>query len=339
MSDRNYGIIFFTAILLIIIFLFYQTIKLFIIPMFLAFVFALVLYPVYRFMYKKIKSRNLSALIVVLLFLLILVAPSVFTIGVIATESIKSVDKISEFIQDGDLCEKNSKLCADIKTLGKKIDFVSIAKKMSEFLFQKAAGIAKGIATTLFTIAIMLFCMFFFLRDGDKLVLYLESLIPMEKKNKELIAMKFREVCYATIYGNIITAVIQGIAGGIGFAIFGVSNPVLWGSIMAILALLPFGGTAIIWLPAGIIQIAIGDYFSGIGIIVWGALIVGLIDNFLKPKLIGKKTNLHTLLIFITVVGGLYTFGFVGILLGPIVAALLITFLEIYRLRFVNSSI
>ena len=105
---------------------------------------------------------------------------------------------------------------------------------------------------------------------------------------------------------------------------------------MAIFALLPFGGTALVWLPAGIIMLSLQNWFAGIGILVWGVFIVGLIDNILKPKLIGKKTNLHPLLVFVSIIGGLWAFGFIGVLIGPIIAALLIVLLDMYRVRFVE---
>jgi len=213
---------------------------------------------------------------------------------------------------------------------------LSVQRETTNYVFERGTVFAKNIARTGFSVFIMLFSMFFFLRDGRELVLYLESLVPMEKRDKHRIFLKFKEVCQATIYGNIIVALIQGILGGIGFFIFGIPNALLWGIMMAIFALLPFGGTALVWLPAGIIMLSLQNWFAGIGILVWGVFIVGLIDNILKPKLIGKKTNLHPLLVFVSIIGGLWAFGFIGVLIGPIIAALLIVLLDMYRVRFVE---
>src|SRR3989344_3370704 len=327
---------FFMVIFAIVLFLFYKSISMLMIPIFLGLVFALVLYPLFSKMNLKIKNKNICSISVVILFLLILVIPSIFAIGAIANETYKSYEKVSTYFETNNFCENNGNICSEIMKFGVDLDVKNIIKNVSNYVFDKGTVFAKNIAKTGFSIFIMIFSMFFFLRDGKEFVLYLESLVPMERKDKHKIFLKFKEVCQATIYGNIIVALIQGIIGGIGFAIFGISNPFLWGIVMSILALLPFGGTSIVWIPAGVIMLSMGNMFAGIGILLWGGLIVGLIDNILKPKLIGKKTNLHPLLVFVSIIGGLWAFGFIGVLIGPIIAALLIVLLDMYRVRFVE---
>ena len=336
MLKQEHPEMFFMVIFAIVLFLFYKTISMLFIPLFLGAVFALVLYPLFTKINHKIKSKNICSILVVILFLLILVIPSLFAIGAIANETYKSYEKVSVYFENNNFCDINGKICSDIKKYGVDLDIKNMIKNVSNYVFEKGTAFAKNIARTGFAIFILIFSMFFFLRDGKELVLYLESLVPMEKKDKHKIFLKFKEVCQATIYGNIIVALIQGIIGGIGFAIFGISNPFLWGIVMAILALLPFGGTAIVWIPAGVIMLSMGNMFAGIGILLWGGLIVGLIDNLLKPKLIGERANLHPLLVFVSVIGGLWAFGFVGVLLGPILASLVVVLLEMYKVRFVD---
>ncbi len=336
MLKQEHPEMFFMIVLGIVLFLFYKTISMLFVPLFLGAVFALVLYPLFAKINHKIKSKNICSILVVILFLLILVIPSLFAIGAVANETYKSYEKVSTYFETNNFCDSNGAICSEIMKFGVDLDVKNIIKNVSNYVFDKGTVFAKNIAKTGFAIFIMLFSMFFFLRDGKELVLYLESLVPMERKDKHKIFLKFKEVCQATIYGNIIVALVQGTLGGIGFAIFGISNPFLWGIVMAILALLPFGGTSIVWIPAGIIMISLGNMFAGIGILVWGGLIVGLIDNLLKPKLIGDRANLHPLLVFVSVIGGLWAFGFIGVLLGPVLASLLMVLLEMYKVRFVD---
>ena len=327
---------FFMVVFVLVLLLFYKTVGLLLVPLFLGAIFSLILYPLFAKINQKIKSKNICSILVVLLFLLILVIPSIFAIGAVANETYKSYEKVSDYLESNNFCDNNGKLCSEIMKFGVDLDIKNLIKNISNYVFERGTVFAKNIARTGFSVFIMLFSMFFFLRDGRELVLYLESLVPMEKRDKHRIFLKFKEVCQATIYGNIIVALIQGILGGIGFFIFGIPNALLWGIMMAIFALLPFGGTALVWLPAGIIMLSLQNWFAGIGILVWGVFIVGLIDNILKPKLIGKKTNLHPLLVFVSIIGGLWAFGFIGVLIGPIIAALLIVLLDMYRVRFVE---
>ena len=336
MFKQEHPEMFFMVVFVLVLLLFYKTVGLLLVPLFLGAIFSLILYPLFAKINQKIKSKNICSILVVLLFLLILVIPSIFAIGAVANETYKSYEKVSDYLESNNFCDNNGKLCSDIMKFGVDLDIKNLIKNTSNYVFERGTVFAKNIARTGFSVFIMLFSMFFFLRDGRELVLYLESLVPMEKRDKHRIFLKFKEVCQATIYGNIIVALIQGILGGIGFFIFGIPNALLWGIMMAIFALLPFGGTALVWLPAGIIMLSLQNWFAGIGILVWGVFIVGLIDNILKPKLIGKKTNLHPLLVFVSIIGGLWAFGFIGVLIGPIIAALLIVLLDMYRVRFVE---
>jgi predicted PurR-regulated permease PerM len=185
---------------------------------------------------------------------------------------------------------------------------------------------------------VALMMMFFILKEGPALLEWLKRLLPLEQKHKEEIYTKFNAIIYGVLYGFVFTGLLQGALGGFGFWIFGFSNPVFWGIIMTIASFLPILGTTFVWLPAAIIQItagsAIGDQtllWYGIGLIAYGLILIKPIDWILKPYLIGSHAKAHTLVIMIGVIGGIFAFGPAGVILGPLLLALLKTLLDIYE--------
>ena len=169
----------------------------------------------------------------------------------------------------------------------------------------------------------MIFIIYYFFKDGDKLASIFEKIFPIRRDHKLELLAELNNVIYAVIYGVLITAVVQGIFGTLGLIIFDVSSPILWGSIMVLTATIPLLGTWIIWLPASLFKIFSGEYFNGFGLLFYGILIVATIDNFIKPKLISERSKIHPVLIILGVFGGLKVFGIIGIMLGPIILGIL----------------
>jgi predicted PurR-regulated permease PerM len=163
------------------------------------------------------------------------------------------------------------------------------------------------------------------------------DLLPFTAKQKESMARKFMDTFNAVITGLFFIALLQGLMTGIGFALFGVPFPVLWGFLAAFLALLPIGGTALVWIPGAIYLFLTGATIKALLLAVWGIVLVSLPDNLLKPVIIGKKANIPTFFLFIAILGGIQTFGFLGILFGPVVVTLLTAFVQIYREEFASK--
>ena len=181
----------------------------------------------------------------------------------------------------------------------------------------------------------MVFSMFFFFRDGDLLLRELKSLIPMAPNYKDMVVNKLREVTYATFFGIFGTGICQGVAAGMIFWGLGINNPTLWAAATALVSLIPVIGTATIWVPLSIYLILTGYLGKGIILLVLGSGVIGLVDNFVRPLIIeGKSEGMHLLLVFFSLAGGLILFGPSGLVLGPLVSALLVTFLDIYRAEF-----
>jgi predicted PurR-regulated permease PerM len=184
---------------------------------------------------------------------------------------------------------------------------------------------------------LMLYLLFFFLRDGQRMIERLVRALPLGDERERLLMNRFAQVSRATIKGTFVVGIVQGAIGGIAFAVLGLGAPVLWGSLMALLSMLPAVGTALVWLPAAIILI-VGDRIGGgVALILVGVLGIGLVDNFLRPLLVGRDTSMPDYLILLATLGGLAGFGLAGIVIGPIIAAFFLAVWEMAHTEFEPS--
>ena len=205
----------------------------------------------------------------------------------------------------------------------------------------KLYGLVVGFANQMINIFVFLFLVFFLLRDGEHLGKNLFSLLPLTTQQKHKAYKQIKELLHAVVFGTIIVALTQGFAGTIGFAIFGVKSPLIFGLLMAFAALIPFIGTAVIWVPVALSMLISGAISSNVpliwksvGLIVYGTFIISGIDNILKPRIIGHRSILHPALVLLGVTGGLYLLGPIGIFVGPVIMAFMVILLEIYNPSF-----
>jgi predicted PurR-regulated permease PerM len=175
--------------------------------------------------------------------------------------------------------------------------------------------------------------MYYLFKEGESLVGKFKENLLLKKDHSEKIINKFNEFMQATIYGVIVAAIAQGIIGTIGLFIFRIENPIIWGLVMTITAMFPYFGASIVWFPAALVKLFSGDYFNGIGLIVYGVVIISLIDNILRPKLISARTRIHPIVVLLGVLGGLKLFGFIGLILGPVLLGVLVAVIKIYNLE------
>jgi predicted PurR-regulated permease PerM len=198
-------------------------------------------------------------------------------------------------------------------------------------ILQRAAALSGtfflGALSSLFGIALTLFLLFFFLNDGDVIISRARKLIPLGEAHKERLFKRLSDITRAIVFGTSLTALLQGVVLGIGFSIAGLPSPVVFGVVGALIAMLPFGGTAIVWIPAAGWLFFDGRWGYGIFMVVWG-LMLSALDNILKPMLISGRAPISTLVVFIGVLGGISVFGAIGIVLGPIVLSLVLALIE-----------
>jgi len=198
------------------------------------------------------------------------------------------------------------------------------------WLLNNLGALFSNFANMMVTAFLFIISLYYLLKDGGELRKKVVALSPLRDIDDEAIIRKLELAVSSVIKGNFVIAFIQGVLTAIGFTIFGLPNAVLWGTVAAIAALIPSIGTALVFIPAIILLFISGQVFPAIGLLLWGSLAVGLIDNFLGPKLIGRGMQLHPLLVLFSVLGGIVFFGPIGFVLGPIILSLLFALLDIY---------
>lgn len=307
--------------------------------LFWAVIFAVLFRPIYlKLLNKMPKKKNISALLTLILAILLGIIP----ISIIATSLTTQAVDLYEQIESGklnigeylDLVYNN--LPSPIHSFLERFHITSefsfkekllqLFNQGSKFMATELVNISQNTFTFIMDLGIMLYLMYFFIRDGETIKEYIKRFIPLSGNHKIKLFSKFLTVVRATVKGNMLVAIAQGALGGIIFAILGIPSPILWGVIMAFLSLLPAIGAALVWLPVAIYLLVSGSTIEGIIMIVWGVVVIGMSDNLLRPILVGKDTRLPDYLILITTIGGMAVFGLNGFVIGPLLAALFITF-------------
>lgn len=200
----------------------------------------------------------------------------------------------------------------------------------SQYLATQAFNVGQNTFEFLISLGIMLYLLFFLFRDGTQLAQRSRQLIPLSDAHQQHLIRKFATVVRATVKGNIVVAAAQGALGGLIFWILGIQGPLLWGVLMAFLSLLPAVGAALIWFPVAIYFLVSGETWSGTILILYGVLVIGLVDNILRPLLVGKDTKLPDYVVLISTIGGLSMFGLNGFVIGPLIAALFIACWDLF---------
>ncbi len=297
-------------------------------------IFAIVLSPLHKGLTKLFRGKeNISALLVLFLFALIIIVPVSFLTTQILIEAKglyiqisgqSSFDDVYKFIDSIEKPIQNyyPSFSLDIK------QYVGV---VSDFIVGHLSTIVSGVFNIISSIILMFISLFFFLKDGSKFKKTLVVLSPMENEYDLMIFNKIKHTIMNTMKSVLLIAVMQGILAGIGMAIFGVPNATLWGTVSAIASLVPGLGTAIVFVPAIAYMFIVGKTFMAVGLLLWAALIVGLLDNFLGPYLYARGGEIHQLIMLFAVLGGLSFFGPLGFIFGPIIVSLLFSLIEIYQ--------
>jgi predicted PurR-regulated permease PerM len=208
------------------------------------------------------------------------------------------------------------------------------AKTAGAFLVSFASRMTATTAAFLLNLFVMLYAMFFFFRDGDKILERIFYYTPLSDEDETRMLTQFASITRATVKGTLVIGVIQGTLAGIAFRVAGIEGAALWGTIMTILAIIPGIGAALIWVPAVVILFLTGQHITAILLATWCAAVVGTVDNFLRPVLVGRDAKMPDLLILIGTLGGLFLFGPIGFIVGPIVCGLFLTVWDIYGTTF-----
>ena len=331
---------FFFALLFAVTLAFLWLIRGFLQPIFWAIALGIVVFPMHAWVEGRFGNRrSLAALTSVLLVVLIVILPLVGIAAAVTNEAAGLVQRLNTggLQLEGLMTaaeERLPRVVTALERLG--IDPARLESQLSEaavtasrFVASRALSIGQDtIRITLFFF-LMLYLLFFFLRDGTRLLEGLVRALPLGDERERHLLGRFAEVSRATIKGTVVVGIVQGTIGGVAFAIIGLGAPVLWGVVMALLSILPAVGPSLVWLPAAIILLVNGEIVGGVALLAVGLLVIGFIDNLLRPILVGRDTRMPDYLILLSTLGGLAGFGLAGIIIGPIIAAF---FLSIWQM-------
>jgi predicted PurR-regulated permease PerM len=328
------------------IYLLYQILSPFLSSIIWAMLLAIVFYPLFQKFQRLFKKKEvLSALLMTLLVLIVIVLPFTLLMTSLANDAVDIYHQVEEMIKTGQLQAYFERIKEVpifrwiLAGLGEHIDFsqtnplpllLKNINRISTFIFNQTTVLLKGLSTLIVGFFFTLLSLYYLFKDGNHLFGRVKEIIPLPSRQRDLLIQRFKDMIYATIYGGILIALIQGVLGGLSFWILGLPSPIFWGTAMGLLSFVPIGGTALIWAPAAIILLIGGDILKGLILLGIGALVISMVDNLLKPLFISSRTHIHPLLLFFAVLGGIQAFGLIGVVAGPLIATLFLALIEIY---------
>jgi len=289
--------------------------------------------PLSRRLEKKIKHPNLTAAICVLAAALIVVVPAVFVAQRILGEAASGAETIKTMIQSGEwqrVLDAHPRLAPAGNWIEQQIDLPGIFNNAATWLTSAATSLIHGSVLQLIGVVLTFYMLFYFLRDRSAMLDTFRSLSPLSGPDMKRIFDGISDTVYATVYGTFAVSIVQGTLGGLMFWWLGLPSPVLWGVVMALLAVVPVLGAFIVWIPAAIFLLLDGSEGKALLLTIWGAVVVGGIDNLLYPMLVGSRLKMHTIIAFVSIVGGLIVFGPSGLILGPVMFTVTRILLEIW---------
>jgi predicted PurR-regulated permease PerM len=297
---------------------------------------AVVAYPLHERIARRISRADLASAISVALVALILLGPAVLVGQQVFAEGRRILDgRKTEggASQWREAIQRNPKLAPVLAWIERYIDIDEELNTAANSMKDQIGGTLKSTIWGATQLLVCLFALFFFFRDHGQIMTTLRSLVPLSTREVDEVFGRIGAMVHATIYGTVVVALVQGGLGGLMFWFLGLPAPLLWGVAMALLALIPLLGAFVIWAPAAAWLLMDGEVTKAVLLAVWGTVVVGLIDNLLYPVLVGKEMRLHTLPVFLAIVGGLLVFGASGIVLGPVTLAILLALIDVLRRR------
>lgn len=336
---------FFLAVLLGTTVLFFLMVKPFLIPVLLAATFATLFYPLFEWLSRRFRGRrSIAAFVTCFILLLGIVGPLYTVANLMADEAVgfyreaeKWITRVQARGEVGPFAQIRELTL--VKRLGlDQLDWKSTLKDLAASAGTVLATIinktSRGTIQVVVTLFMTLFTMFYFLRDGTSILRRLRTLIPLDREYKNALAARFTSVARATVRGTLLIAIVQGTMAGLTLWIFGVGSPILWGVVATIFSIVPLVGAWTVLYPAALAQLISGHPWHALGILLVTVLVISNVDNLLRPRLVGQETGMHDLMVFFSTLGGIGMFGPTGFIIGPMVAALFLSVIDIYSKEF-----
>lgn len=307
-------------------------------------VIALAAHPLQRLSLKIFRGRvSLASAFSTVIVVLVVVVPVTIMAILFAGQTVTVYEFVQKSAATGQIPGRQeflsnptvAKIIEKLQPILSEVDVKAMLLSAMNSASSLAVGVSKAILVNTLGAVVKFFVMvallFFFFRDGEGMVKRFWEMVPLKDTDKVILASTVERVVGAVMYGIVLTCVVQGVLGGIGFAIAGVPSPVFFGAVMIVCAFIPLVGTALIWVPAALYLLATDHVGNGIFLVIWGVLVISSIDNFIRPFFISGKAKIPLLVILLGVLGGLASMGFLGVIVGPLVFALALDIAKVYR--------
>jgi predicted PurR-regulated permease PerM len=295
---------------------------------------AVVTQPIVKLLDRRIKSRSWRAIVAVCVVTIAVFAPVVSLVYLAAIQIGQAVQNWRLYLDRWQNVVSEKPRLAEIwERISQDIDLTGTVEQFAGAVHNGTMAVASGSVHSVVQALITIFLLFYLYRDGDRLLLTARQLSPLTDKETDGLLKRLSDTIHATIFGTVMVAIIQGVLGGIMFWMLGLPGAVLWGTVMALLAIVPYLGAFIVWVPAAAFLAIQGQWWKMLVLVVWGTIVVGLIDNLIYPVLVGNRLRQHTVIAFVAIVGGISVFGAAGLILGPVVVSLTVFLLETWRRR------
>jgi predicted PurR-regulated permease PerM len=344
-KEQLFNLLFLAAVILAF-YLLYRIFAPFLVTLAWAAILTILFHPIFQWLNKAFKlRRGAAAITMTIIVIVVIIIPSGFLLNLIAREVVNIYNYSEAFVSEGrhiaffEGLKKVSLFQSIWEVLDRNFDMSQVnlntlllenLRKLSVYVAGQASKFIRSFSTVIFKFFLMTVALFFLFRDSEQLMEKIKALIPFSATEREKILKRIVDMIHATIYGGVVVALVQGGLGAVGFLIVGLPAPLFWGTVMAFLSFVPIVGTSLVWFPAVVILFAQGVYLKALILLAWGALVISLSDNLLRPILIGGRTQVHTLLLFFGILGGLRFFGFLGLIAGPLVITICLAMIDIY---------
>ena len=297
---------------------------------------AVIAYPLHAWVANRIRHPNVAAGLAILMVAVVIVAPSIFVTERLVRQAVEGIQTMKDEAATGrwkQVLEANPRVAPLVRWAERQIDWKGATERVAGALTERASSWVTGSIWALVELLMVFLVLFYFFRDRALALAQVRSLLPLSRSEMDEMFERVESTIQATIYGTLAVALVQGALGGVMFWWLGLPAPLVWGVVMALLAIVPVLGASVVWVPAAVFLALQGSWGSALILAAWGTIVISLIDNWLYPILVGHQLRIHTLTVFVAIVGGLIAFGASGLILGPVIVAVTLALIDVWRLR------
>lgn len=341
MKISRFYVVMLLVLLAVLGYLSYRIVSPFLTPIAWAIVLSVVFYPGYAFLARYLRFKAVASVVTIILILTMIVTPIIFLSFMLIDElqgiaeqmnegGLESIRQLYGKMQDTPAFQRIASFIGEQNIPTQDIMMDNI-KKLGKGVIENLSIRITNVIATAINFLFMVFTIFFLFKDGPGFLSKARDYMPFSEEQKKRLETQVKDMIASTVYGGVVVAIVQGVLGGIAFYVVGIHSPVLWGIAMSVMSFVPLLGTFSIWGPNAVYLLAQGHFLQGLGLVLFGTFVISMVDNILKPLIIGSRTKMPTIVIFFSVLGGIKLFGLIGLIMGPLIMAVFLSIFEIFR--------